>query len=374
MVASADAHHSAAARPDAPLYDPYKSLFLRYRGTVLQLCWKRCVVASLAAIPLCFLWDEIRRATDKGTHPWETRLARHLFNDSADFFTMSSGILTFILGWFNTTVYNRWWTLRDLAGRVIGRSVDTAVMFSAYLKRGRNVEAVREDLLRLLALAHRVTYFHTSRSGLRVEELLAEGLLKAGSAEVAVLEAAAAQRVALYSVVYGWLISRLEEALVDGEVDVDDRYWSTLTLSVQGNVTMMRGAAADLMMYLNQPVPLTYTHLLEVTVNIYGLVAAFGLVARFHWLAPPIVFIVLLFFHGFYKLGIHMLDPFREENPFVGFDTSKFYTDAVSNCNGVGDMVPASRYAKVSAEREAQQSSSELRKHADDSRLYRRGK
>lgn len=49
-------------------------------------------------------------------------------------------------------------------------------------------------------------------------------------------------------------------------------------LSSQGNVSAMRGAASDCLMYLSTPVPLAYTHLVDMMVTIYVLMAPVGLV------------------------------------------------------------------------------------------------
>ena len=79
------------------------------------------------------------------------------------------------------------------------------------------------------------------------------------------------------------------------------------------NVTLMRGAAADVMMYRNTPIPMAYTHLLEVFVKIYVLVSPVALVPTLLWVAPPVSMLVTFFFYGFLKLGRMMFNPFKDE-------------------------------------------------------------
>ena len=80
---------------------------------------------------------------------------------------------------------------------------------------------------------------------------------------------------------------------------------------------LMRGSndAEDLLMYLNQPVPLAYYHLLELMVLIYIIIASVALVPSLLWVAIVITPIVTLFFYGFFILGTAMLmDPFVKDS------------------------------------------------------------
>ena len=55
-------------------------------------------------------------------------------------------------------------------------------------------------------------------------------------------------------------------------------------------------------MHLNQPVPLAYSHLLEVMVTIYVLITPLALVPSLLWVAILIAPLVTLFFYGVYAL------------------------------------------------------------------------
>ena len=79
------------------------------------------------------------------------------------------------------------------------------------------------------------------------------------------------------------------------------------------DVSVMRGAAADVMMYRNTPIPMAYTHLLEVFVKIYVLIAPIALVPVLLWVAPIVSMLITFFFYGFLKLGRMMFNPFKDE-------------------------------------------------------------
>jgi hypothetical protein len=57
-------------------------------------------------------------------------------------------------------------------------------------------------------------------------------------------------------------------------------------------------AAEDLMMHINQQIPLAYYHLLEVMVTLYILITPIALVPSLLWVAVAVAPIVSLFFYG----------------------------------------------------------------------------
>ena len=81
----------------------------------------------------------------------------------------------------------------------------------------------------------------------------------------------------------GWFLHRLFTAIKQKEVDWPSEATPTILRCIQENVTKARGAAADLGMYLNTPIPLGYTHLLYMLVNTYIVLTCIGLVPKLFW-------------------------------------------------------------------------------------------
>ena len=52
-------------------------------------------------------------------------LLMHLFRDMERVLTYFTGFLTFILSFFNSITYSRWWKMRELCGGIIKRTVNT---------------------------------------------------------------------------------------------------------------------------------------------------------------------------------------------------------------------------------------------------------
>lgn len=105
-----------------PFYDPRTTLMWHYRGTVLSYCWKRCLFAVISTAALCPVWDRVREAKTavpsssaaaSASFSSEEKFIFHLFRDAEQIFGLLSTFVTFLLGFYNATVYNRWWTLRD---------------------------------------------------------------------------------------------------------------------------------------------------------------------------------------------------------------------------------------------------------------------
>lgn len=146
------------------------------------------------------------------------KLYYYLFQDAHEFLKYSTTFLTFILGFFNSVAFSRWWKFRDLTGVVLGKTTDTAVMFSAYVTDGdeKGREEARRDLLRLMVLAVEVHLQDAHRAvDFDCQRIVDRNLLEVGTAEYNEL---ASMKSSRYSVVYGWLMHRFSRAVTEGYV------------------------------------------------------------------------------------------------------------------------------------------------------------
>jgi hypothetical protein len=230
---------------------------LRYSGTVLPRALPAAVVAG--AIAYCIAYHP-GPTTDRGQRLQWQLLGLPLGHPGVEsIFKHVTTFLTLVLGFFHAQAFARWWKFRDLCGVVMGRSVDTSVMFSysitgsaaALAAAGGDATAMaahcaraRAKLLRLMSLAQAL-HLQSSR---RVKDLAAHvraGLLVEGSNEHAALTALAGPG---YSECYGWVMAEFYACVRAGLVEAQCA--GSLLMLVQENVTRMRGAAADVLMYV----------------------------------------------------------------------------------------------------------------------------
>lgn len=189
-------------------YPPGHTLLLRVRGTVLPWVWRIMATTSTLALVMVYCYDPLRRAMKpqnqaaNGMIDSTKKLLHYLFLDADYFLTFCTTFVTFILGFFNATAFSRWWKLRELCGTVMGRTIDTAVMVSSYVKKEET--DLRKELLRYLALAQAL-HLQDARRRKDLDRLVQLGLLEAGSAELQSMQECRSGRPSL---AYAWFMSR----------------------------------------------------------------------------------------------------------------------------------------------------------------------
>ena len=105
-------------------FKPGQSLLFRVSGTVIPLLWRMTLLSTLACTVACFVYDPLRRRS-KFDPPHadalnaDERLIFKIFADLEEVLRYFTGFVTFILGFFNATVFNRWWKMRELCGDLI---------------------------------------------------------------------------------------------------------------------------------------------------------------------------------------------------------------------------------------------------------------
>eukprot|EP00276_Gloeochaete_wittrockiana_P011412 CAMPEP_0184650660 /NCGR_PEP_ID=MMETSP0308-20130426/8228_1 /TAXON_ID=38269 /ORGANISM="Gloeochaete witrockiana, Strain SAG 46.84" /LENGTH=459 /DNA_ID=CAMNT_0027084361 /DNA_START=615 /DNA_END=1994 /DNA_ORIENTATION=+ len=146
----------------------------------------------------------------------------------------------------------------------MGRTNDTAVMLGAYLGGPSEAQAhrVRNEIVRYLNLAHSLVYkqaISLTHDDEGVEDLINQGLLTIPEWEVL-------QHLPnKFNIVYLWVASMIRESAKKGMV-YNQVHMVPL---MHGNITVMRGAAADVFMYLNTQVPYGYTHVMVVLTRLH---------------------------------------------------------------------------------------------------------
>lgn len=279
--------------------------------TIFPRVWPVCMMAALASFGICYMWEPVRNGVDNGG---KRSFYYWLFKDAEQLWAILTTCLTFVLGFFNSTAYSRWWKLRVLCGDVLGRSIDTSVMVCAYYgNQNEQTMAMRKKLLRYLNLAQEMV-IQTTLNEFDYEKLKTEGL--ASKAEIDSLKAANCSK---YNIVYGWFIREVYDNL-----DVLPASKDNIMFILQANITKIRGAAADIGMYLNCPIPAVYIHLLAVMVMTTIFVTPWALVVKLHWTAPPVVFLLTFYYYGFFVFSKDLGDPFNPNYEYEGFALAAF--------------------------------------------------
>ncbi len=306
-------------------YAPRRRLWLHhYAGTVLPEVWGICFFTMCLALLCAVIYNPMRKEVERGG---KKSLLFHIFADCDAFFSMCTTFVTFVLSFFNATVFQRWWKLRELAGVVNGRTVDTALLVSAYI----DDEELKNEMIRLLWLAHALhaqsIEVNPDPEEVALKRLASQGLIR-GPSELAALQSCSSLASSTpLSIAYGWFAQYFRASLHQ----IDPATRAGLLSNVMANISAMRGSAADVLMYLSTPVPLAYTHLLEVTVTIYVMIAPMGLVPRLLWMAVPGCAIVTLVFYGFMCVGKLMLNPF-DTHASDSFQTASFLRGTRISC------------------------------------------
>lgn len=163
-------------------------------GGLLALVDAIAPVASLSVAVACVACTMLESAE-------KSKQVTMAFAACEKIFPLCTTCVTFSLGFFLSTSYSRWWKLRDLAGSVLGRTIDTMVMICTYLNGvDEKSREGRRKLARYLLLAHAISLQAGHQAGYRFSKLVELGLLDADSVELRALEQA---NTARYNIVRG---------------------------------------------------------------------------------------------------------------------------------------------------------------------------
>jgi predicted membrane chloride channel (bestrophin family) len=283
-----------------------------------------CALSFAIAMASCYIYAPVRKEVqEKGLDAdVGVRFVWHLFSNAHIVQGLLTTLLTFIMGFYNSNVFSRWWKLRVLCGIVSGALVDTSVFVAVYVNEPNgNPERLlwyRRSLINLLSLAQRLHIRQAKRvNDTNFDRILELELVdKRSTMHTLISRGEVSMNDAL-----AWFMDLFCECVQDGHVRPGMKMEALRAIQI--DVSKARGAAADVPMYLEETsMPSAYRHLVEMMVTFYVLITPVGLVHQMFWTAPLVAPVVTLFFYGLHKLTNDILmDPFHGDNKF---DTDAF--------------------------------------------------
>eukprot|EP00276_Gloeochaete_wittrockiana_P003140 CAMPEP_0184662198 /NCGR_PEP_ID=MMETSP0308-20130426/42033_1 /TAXON_ID=38269 /ORGANISM="Gloeochaete witrockiana, Strain SAG 46.84" /LENGTH=901 /DNA_ID=CAMNT_0027104031 /DNA_START=163 /DNA_END=2867 /DNA_ORIENTATION=- len=186
---------------------------------------------------------------------------------------MLTSLVAFLLGMFGSLTFSRWWATREKLQQVIGRTNNLAVMIATYVVGDDHLtNTAREEMCRYMNLAHALVYKQASMDE-DLGELIGRRLLTKDEARK--IENLPSK----YLIIYTWLADLLKEVALNGRL-VYPEYVLPL---MHGDISVMRGGASDIFMYLNCQIPYSYVHMLTLVSKIHVLFVVLyvgGLIGR----------------------------------------------------------------------------------------------
>ncbi|VDM56563.1 unnamed protein product [Angiostrongylus costaricensis] len=283
----------------------YRLLF-RWKGSIWKSVWAELLVWVILYSLLSILYRLVL-----------TKPQRELFEDLCVFFdTYSSFIpITFMLGFYVSAVFTRWWQIFDNIGWI-----DTPCLWIAQYVRGSSERArlMRRTLIRYLVLTQAIVFRDVSSAVKKrfptMNHLVTSGLMT--KKELDEFDSIVTT-TPKYWVPMNWVFSLVRVAKEEGRIPGEMIY-----VDLMEKIRQYRVQVLSLTLYDWVPVPLVYTQVVHLAVRCYF---AVGIMGR-QYLNPdparqsidlyvPIMTILqFTFFVGWMKVAEVLLNPLGEDD------------------------------------------------------------
>jgi hypothetical protein len=157
----------------------------------------------------------------------------HLLDDAEKVLHYLTAFITFILGFFNSVVYSRWWELRTLCGRLMSASQCQAAHVTTYYTDAQNdpstLRKKRRKLIRSLGLGQALIFQACHR--VRDHSWLIENdFMDEGGPEHRALKAIASHKGGPgYNEAYCWYMREMVDTAEEGWFGGDDGLKNTVS-------------------------------------------------------------------------------------------------------------------------------------------------
>ena len=303
-------------------YKPKRSwLWRRWTGTILQRQYK---VALLQMIITASIGILVRRSSTVkwpiGSVPDQSNLIISRMIAFSKHWHYLQGITTFILTFFLSQAYSHWREMYSAARKIQGRLNDVNFLLTSIATRDENgdytpeAEKVLDNVSSYTRLFHAFVWskfatknfgkLSTSRGQSR---MLSRGLMTQAefNALRAINQTAGAPNACLQ-----WIAIRALKGTKDGGLNHDESIIHVLF----SKISELRGTYAGIGDIIAGRMPLAYTHIVQILVDIFLATAPIALYAELGIWAPLSVGILTLFYSGLLDLAKIFLDPLDNDD------------------------------------------------------------
>jgi len=287
-------------------------------GTVLMSkgLWRSCaiywVIAALCSIGAYVAQQNIIKRGQQVPDFSES------FETMANYFT---ALIGFMISMFVTTLFGRWWAVRtDGLGGLWGAVDDLIVILSIHMP-SRNDRAIKERILRLGLLSHRLVYAQAQNLETRehLKQLVNVGLMTVEELDVLEKEASKPQAV------WVWIGQILHALAAKGKIQCSN----VMLPKLDKLCVKARGSIGLMFAYTDTQVPFAYVHLLVLSIIFSNCLIAFkcGLAIGFCFGTNPghevidspnamkvmvqvcHLAVIPFFYHAFVHIGLELANP-----------------------------------------------------------------
>jgi putative membrane protein len=220
--------------------------------------------------------------------------------------SLFGGVIGVIIGFRNSSSYQRWWEARTLWGSIVNysRTLARQALSMIDIRAGSESECAEIEAMRRAIIYHQIAYVHALRCQLRGQKPLSEITPFLSDEEMATLQNEKNVAVGIQQ----RLASLLRRCHTRGWIDTIQ--WGSLEQSLTGLANAQGGAER----IKNTPMPGQYDFYPQMFVRVYCVLLPIGMVTSLRLLTPAGSTLVGLMFLALDQIGRDLENPFENDS------------------------------------------------------------
>ena len=261
------------------------SMVLRVHGSVVANVWPRVLATTLVSVAFTYV----------------QRYESFHFSLTLAPFLITGLPLGIILGFRNTSSYERFWEGRKLWGQLVNSSRSFTRQLDAFVIARNPEDAASFDTFRRATVYRLIAFVHALRKHLRRDRDLEELKPLLDEAEIAQLSEETSPPAAILHRLGG-------DVRTAGEKQWLESRHATI---LEGSLVSLTDALGGCERIKNTPTPISYLIFIHRAVALYCFLLSFGVADTVHSLTPIVVFFVSYALFSMDALGDELDNPFR---------------------------------------------------------------